>query len=136
MRFSTGLLSVQTLSQLICDFVRPSQKSKSILKSGEKNRDENERNLLPPIEQYSHHGDLRHGRQSALTFISHLTVRITRTFSGSAVCIRKLEVWGRPSKSCSEHAVKKLMELYPKVLPMYCASLTLIGLCFYHMEVA
>ena len=80
-----------------------------------RHRDENERNLLPPIEQYSHHGDLRHGRQSALTFISHLTVRITRTFSGSAVCIRKLEVWGRPSKSCSEHAVKKLMELFSPI---------------------
>lgn len=80
-----------------------------------RHRDENERNLLPPIEQYNHHGDLRHGRQSALTFISHLTVRITRTFSGSAVCIRKLEVWGRPSKSCSEHTVTKFMELFTPI---------------------
>lgn len=67
---------------------------------------------VPPMDQYSYHGELRHGRSSALNFVSHLTVRITRTISGSAVCIKKLEVYGRPSKSCSECVINKLKQLF------------------------
>lgn len=73
---------------------------------------ESDKKLLPALDQSCHHGNLRHGRPSALTFVSHLTVRITKTFSGSAVCMRQLEVWGKPSKSCSELVVNKVIELF------------------------
>ncbi|VDI46544.1 U-box domain-containing protein 5 [Mytilus galloprovincialis] len=67
---------------------------------------------VPPMHQYHYHGELKHGRSSALNFVSHLTVRITRTISGSAVCIKKLEVLGRPSKSCSDCVINKLKQLF------------------------
>lgn len=67
---------------------------------------------VSPINQYKYNKTLCHGRPSALNFVSHITVRITRTVGGSAVCIKTLEVWGRPSKSSPSYIESKLKELF------------------------
>lgn len=68
--------------------------------------------VLPSTNAFKYNETLRHGRASALNFVSHVVIRITKTISGSAVCLKTLEVWGRPSKSSPANVECKLKDLF------------------------
>lgn len=61
--------------------------------------------------------DIRHHRLSSLSFVSHISVRVSRTTGGSAVGIQRLEVWGQPSRSCSTDVVEIIKGKFLSSLP-------------------
>jgi len=69
------------------------------------------------ISSYPNRRDLRHHKMSSLNFVSHLTLRITSTLGGSAVCLRKLEIWGQPSFSTPKSLICKIKELISRQNP-------------------
>ncbi|KAL3863851.1 hypothetical protein ACJMK2_005579 [Sinanodonta woodiana] len=54
---------------------------------------------IPTSHEYSSTSELRHHNLQSLASVSHVTIRITRTSSGSAVALKSIQIWGQPSVS-------------------------------------
>ncbi|XP_061184293.1 RING finger protein 37-like [Saccostrea echinata] len=65
-----------------------------------------------PKSPYKHHVELRGRNSRALSFVSDLNIRVTRTAAGRSVAIKSIEVWGQPSRSVPRSVREKLNHLF------------------------
>ncbi|XP_069140210.1 RING finger protein 37-like [Argopecten irradians] len=71
----------------------------------------------PASTDFPNAQDLRHHKLSSLSFVSHISIRVSRTINGSAVGIQRLEIWGQPSRSCPTDIANRIKTLYLSSLP-------------------
>ncbi|OWF55058.1 RING finger protein 37-like [Mizuhopecten yessoensis] len=74
-------------------------------------------NTVPASSAFQNARDLRHHKLSSLSFVSHLSVRVSRTINGSAVGIQRLEIWGQPSRSSRVDITNRIKALYLSSVP-------------------
>ncbi|KAK3094323.1 hypothetical protein FSP39_000329 [Pinctada imbricata] len=84
--------------------------------------------IINPIDKHElsakYTFDLRHHKGSALNYVSHLKLRITRTTSGKTVAIKSIAVWGRPARLAAAKQVHRIYELWSP--PVECTGNTAV----------
>ncbi|KAK3587487.1 hypothetical protein CHS0354_003629 [Potamilus streckersoni] len=70
---------------------------------------------VPASHEYSNTGELRHHNLQSLASVSHVTIRITRTSSGSAVALKSIQIWGQPSISVPTDLQDKIYSICQQV---------------------
>lgn len=53
----------------------------------------------------------------SLSFVTHLKICITHMTGGGIPCIRRLEVWGQPAKTCSQEVIDSVLLVASESLP-------------------
>ncbi|XP_033756909.1 LOW QUALITY PROTEIN: RING finger protein 37-like [Pecten maximus] len=72
---------------------------------------------MPASTDFPNAQDLRHHKLSSLSFVSQISVRVSRTVNGSAVGIQRLEIWGQPSRSCRIEILNRVKALCLSSVP-------------------
>ncbi|XP_060063591.1 RING finger protein 37-like [Ylistrum balloti] len=67
---------------------------------------------MPTSSHFPNAQNLRHHKLSSLSFVSHISVRVSKTSNGSAVGIQRLEIWGQPSRSCPIDISNRVQAIY------------------------